>query len=65
MTAVDAPTNRKFLAMLLQKKGVQLIDFAADGQEAVDLVLAQQRHYDVIFMDNTMPKMVLYLVSNQ
>jgi len=53
----DAPSNRKFLAMLLKKKGVETIYFAEDGVQALDMALSGSSDFDIIFMDNTMPKM--------
>lgn len=53
----DAPSNRKFLAMLLKKKGVQTIYFAEDGVQALDMALSGSSDFDIIFMDNTMPNM--------
>jgi len=48
--------------MLLKKKGVQTIYFAEDGVQALDMALSGSSDFDIIFMDNTMPKMV-YLIN--
>ena len=45
------------LKMLLTNAGA-VVDLAEDGSEAVGNVLASIDKYDVIFMDNLMPKMV-------
>lgn len=64
---VDVLSNRKLLAMLLSRKGIQNISFANDGVQAVNTVVASrtsssdsplQSCFDLIFMDNTMPLMV-------
>jgi CheY-like chemotaxis protein len=47
--------------MLLVKKGLA-VDTCENGQEAIDLICNEKRDYDVIFMDNTMPVMVIYLM---
>ena len=47
------------LKLLLTKAGVE-VDLAEDGLEAVTLILADPLKYDVIFMDNLMPKMVYF-----
>eukprot|EP01033_Poteriospumella_lacustris_P007235 gene7235-5208_t len=67
----DVLSNRKLLAMLLSKKGIQNITFANDGVQAVNTVVASRSSspvagasssdspllscFDLIFMDNTMP----------
>ena len=56
---LDVSTNRKMLKLLLIKAGVE-VDLAEDGLEAVTLILADPLKYDVIFMDNLMPKMVYF-----
>jgi len=47
--------------MLLVKKGLA-VDTCENGQEAIDLICNEKRNYDVIFMDNTMPIMVIHLI---
>ena len=49
------------LKLLLTKAEV---DLAEDGLEAVTLVLTDPLKYDVIFMDNLLPKMVYYWMWN-
>lgn len=52
-------SNRKLLAMLLKQKGIQSVDFAEDGVKALNCIESKgPAHYDIIFMDNTMPNMV-------
>ena len=41
---------------MLRKVGCRGIDEASDGVEALQAV--QVGHYDLVFMDNTMPNMV-------
>ena len=53
----DAAFNRKILKMLLTKAEVE-VDLAEDGLEAVEVVRSNPRKYDIIFLDNLMPKMV-------
>jgi CheY-like chemotaxis protein len=67
---VDAPSNRKLLSMLLNRSGLQLVTLAEDGQAAVDICRQQSssgggvmgaglgQEFGVIFMDNTMPRLV-------
>lgn len=52
-------SNRKLLALLLNKKGLKSVSFAEDGQAAVQAVqqAASLDAFDLIFMDNTMPVM--------
>lgn len=55
----DSPMNRKMLQRMLKLFDVPS-DAAEDGQIAVDMVKAKgPNHYDVIFMDFTMPVMVI------
>jgi len=52
-------SNRKLLALLLKKRGLQSVTFAEDGRAAIEAVEAVGVDYfDIIFMDNTMPVMV-------
>ena len=50
------------LKMLLIKLGVE-VDLAEDGFEAIECTLADPSKYDIIFMDNLMPKLVHYSQS--
>ena len=47
------------LAMVLSKRDIES-SMAEDGAEALQMVLARahRHHFDMIFMDNTMPVMV-------
>ena len=56
---VDVASNRKMLKMLINKGAAHNVDTADDGLEAVTVVLASPEKYDVIFMDNFMPVMVI------
>jgi len=51
----DSAINRKVLSSVLRKVGCRDIDEASDGVEALQAV--QVGHYDLVFMDNTMPNM--------
>ena len=51
----DHPINRLLLTKLLLKFGFVSIDSADDGAEA--LLLTEQDHYDMVFMDCQMPVM--------
>jgi len=57
---LDSATNRKVLSSVLRKVGCRVIDVASDGVEALQAVRswAEVGHYDLVFMDNTMPNMV-------
>jgi|GEM_PF-637002 len=48
----DGETNRRMIQLLLRRSGVE-IDMAVNGQEGVDMVIANQ--YDVVLMDMQMP----------
>lgn len=53
----DVPSNRKLLSLILSKRGISALT-AEDGLECLDIVKERGiDHFDVIFMDNTMPKM--------
>lgn len=58
---LDVTSNRKMLQALLKKNGAMNVDTAENGLEAVHVVQANPLKYDIIFMDNLMPVMVLYL----
>ena len=49
------------LKMLFSKSAAHNEETADDGLEAVTVVLASPEKYDVIFMDNFMPVMVITL----
>lgn len=61
----DAASNRKLLSMLLKRAGFGTVDLVEDGQAAVDYCKAQSpdQQPSIIFMDNTMPKMVRTTVA--
>ena len=54
LVAEDHPFNRDYLKMLLPRMGIKNIDFAEDGEEAVNKFAANS--YDIILMDCHMPK---------
>jgi CheY-like chemotaxis protein len=51
----DNLINQKVLFKMLERLGVERIDIANNGQEAVDM--EAEKNYDVIFMDMQMPVM--------
>ena len=54
LVAEDNIANQKVIAMMLNKLGIRS-DFAANGQEAVEMV--EMLPYDLILMDCQMPEM--------
>ena len=56
LVAEDVDINREILAALLEDSGIN-IDFAMDGQDAVDMFEAGQGKYNLILMDIHMPLM--------
>ena len=55
----DVASNRKILQALLNSICVMKeVNTAEDGQEAVQVVLANPQKYDIVFMDNLMRIMV-------
>ena len=54
---VDVQSNRKLLSELLRRKGVDS-DMAEDGVKALEIIALKPAKYDIVFMDNTMPRMV-------
>ena len=66
LSPLDVSSNRKILKMLLARTGA-VIDMAENGQEAVAKVQQMLDNnsynlggYDIVFMDNLMPVMVLH-----
>jgi CheY-like chemotaxis protein len=55
LIAEDNIINQKVLCKMLNRVGVERIDVANNGREAVDM--AARKEYDVIFMDMQMPVM--------
>ncbi|WP_428562009.1 MAG: ATP-binding protein [Solidesulfovibrio sp. DCME] len=58
LVAEDNPFNRFLLQKILEKLGVARQAFAADGRQALDMLLSAHKAetpYDVIFMDLRMP----------
>ena len=56
LIAEDIDINREIISALLEETGV-IIDFAADGLEAVNLFVTDPGTYDLILMDIQMPLM--------
>jgi CheY-like chemotaxis protein len=52
LMAEDNEINRKLAGLLFKRIGLSL-DFAANGEEAVEAV--KSNHYDLVFMDIEMP----------
>lgn len=50
----DNEINREIVNSMLEQLGCSL-DFAKDGQEAIDMVTSKKRQYDIILMDINMP----------
>jgi CheY-like chemotaxis protein len=60
----DVHSNRKLLAQLLSKKGVN-VQLCEDGLSALEKVSSLPLNtFHVIFMDNTMPNMVGHLTCS-
>ena len=58
VSPVDVLSNRKVLAAILRKKGVEA-DLCENGLECLEAVKNKGlSYYDIIFMDNQMPLMV-------
>ena len=54
---VDVSSNRKLLAMLLNKRGFE-VSMAEDGVDCLRvLAMYPTNYFDIVFMDNTMPNM--------
>ncbi|EFK11766.1 response regulator receiver domain protein [delta proteobacterium NaphS2] len=52
----DNPVNQKLAKMMLKKAGYQ-VQVANNGKEAVEMLMASQNGFDLIFMDVQMPEM--------
>ena len=55
LVAEDVAINREIVEALLEPTGLT-VDFAEDGEQAVDMVTAHLPDYNMIFMDIQMPK---------
>jgi CheY-like chemotaxis protein len=55
LIAEDNLINQKVLCKMLERIGIDRIDIAQNGKEAVDMASAKE--YDVVFMDMQMPVM--------
>ena len=51
----DSPLARRHTARVLASMGIQRIDFAEDGVQALDMI--EQQYYDFIVTDYNMPRM--------
>ena len=56
LVAEDIEINREILVALLEDSGL-IIECAENGQEALDMISANQQKYDIILMDIQMPQM--------
>jgi CheY-like chemotaxis protein len=56
LAAEDIDINREVLSAILEETAVDL-DFATNGQEALDIVRRSGQDYDLILMDMQMPEM--------
>lgn len=56
LLAEDIEVNKEIVVELLKEWGVKT-DWAADGQEAVELFMGNPEKYDIVFMDIHMPVM--------
>ena len=56
LLAEDVEINREIAAMILEDTGL-IIEFAENGQEALDMIKAAPNKYDIVFMDVQMPRM--------
>ena len=61
---LEVASNRKMLQALLKNNGATDVDMAENGLEAIEATLADPQKYDIIFMGNLMPMMVLYTFNN-
>ena len=52
------------LQVLLKNNGATEVDMAENGLEAIEATLADPQKFDIIFMGNLMPMMVLYTFNN-
>lgn len=55
LAAEDVEINRMILQDLLENAGMR-VSFAHDGQQAVDMALADDASFDVVLMDIQMPR---------
>ncbi|SCU89544.1 LAFA_0E18932g1_1 [Lachancea sp. 'fantastica'] len=59
LVAEDNNVNQEVIRRMLNLEGLNDVDLACDGQDAIEKVQAQNeagRHYDLIFMDVQMPR---------
>ncbi|CEP63878.1 histidine kinase LALA0_S09e04522g [Lachancea lanzarotensis] len=59
LVAEDNNVNQEVIRRMLNLEGLNDVDLACDGQDAIEKVEAQNeagRHYDLIFMDVQMPR---------
>jgi len=53
-TCADVSLQRSLMTRMLQKQGC-VVETASDGTECLDLLLKQNRRYDLVTLDNYMP----------
>jgi CheY-like chemotaxis protein/two-component sensor histidine kinase len=56
LVAEDIDINYEILTIMLEDSGL-IIERAKNGQEALDIIVAEPDKYDIVFMDLQMPKM--------
>jgi two-component system sensor histidine kinase/response regulator len=56
LVAEDNAINRQIVEHLLQRLGIT-VEFATDGREAVDAIVADYKRFDAVIMDVQMPVM--------
>jgi signal transduction histidine kinase/CheY-like chemotaxis protein len=64
MVAEDNPVNRQVIAAMLGQHGIS-IEFANDGQQAIDMFQQHHQDLDLIFMDCDMPNVDGYQASRR
>ena len=62
LMAEDNPLNSEIACFMLEEAGAK-VDVAPDGQQAVDMFIADPKKYDIILMDIMMPVMDGYAAA--
>ena len=58
MNLLDSDSNRKMLRMLLKKLNIDA-SMAEDGKQGVEVIMERPDAFQLVFMDNLMPVMVV------
>ena len=58
MNLLDSDSNRKMLRMLLKKLNIDA-SMAEDGKQGVEAIMERPDAFQLVFMDNLMPVMVV------